>query len=209
MFALIGLCHPVRAASRDPQPTRGGPDTPLLEERLQRLTTTVELLEAALAEQERKLNLVIEELQRLREEVASASTRRPWAEDLRQLSDAIAEVDRKRAADNELVLKVLSELKTPAPAPAEPARPQGTKPGRAADSTEPSKNRPEQAEEKAIEYTMLKNETLSGVVSRFNADAKKQGYQPLTVAQVMEFNKIEDPRRIREGARIWLQVISK
>src|SRR5262245_6050688 len=86
-------------------------DPAVVSERLQRLSAAVESLEMALASQRRQIEALSAELQQMREEAANRDTQRPWAEDMKRLNEAIAEVDRKRVADGEQVLKVLNDLR--------------------------------------------------------------------------------------------------
>lgn len=205
---------------------------------MQRLNASVEAVEQASVSQKRQIEALGNEIQKLREEnareAASRATQRPWAddikrqsdelrrhsEDLKRLADAVAEVDRKRAADHEQVLKVLGEMRKAVAAIAE-APPARTAPTRSAPSPEARNGgdrsegdaKPAAAKEtppvKAVPYTVGKGESLSLIVDGFNQDAKKKGYQVLTIQQVMKFNKITDARRIREGMTLNLPLYPK
>jgi ABC-type transporter Mla subunit MlaD len=169
-------------------------DPAVVGERLQRLTSIVESMELTLASQKRQIDALQQEVQNLRDLVTEQNNRRDWASDLKKLADAISEVDRKRIADNEHVVKILGELRKAVSTPAEPAKPARSR------STEI-------ATDKALPYVFKRGDTLSGVLQSFNPDAEKKGYRPLTPQQVMDFNKIEDARRIPEGATIMLPLI--
>lgn len=213
-LALAGLISahtalPANAQSVDPA---------VVGERLQRLNVTVESLEATAASQKRQIDALASEILRLREEhsrelssLASRGAQRPWAEDikrhnddLKRLADAIQEVDRKRAADHEQSLKILGELRKAVTALAEAPPPKAAPRRERPDRTEkPDRTDPPAEPEtpvKAVPYTVGRGETLSLIVEGFNTDAKKKGYQPLTVQQVMKFNKVTDPRKIPVGA---------
>ncbi|MBL9134963.1 MAG: LysM peptidoglycan-binding domain-containing protein [Verrucomicrobiales bacterium] len=205
----------VRAQSVDPA---------VVGERLQRLTATVESLELTVASQRRQIDGLNSEIQRLREEAVNRGNQRPWGEDIKRLSDdvkrladAISEVDRKRINDSEQVVKVLNELRkqlavaaeAPKPAPRTDVEPRtSSSRGAAAREKDKDKDKEPQAE-KAVSYVFKKGDSLSEVVNGFNAEAKKEGYQTVTIDQVMKFNKIADARRIREGSTIQLPVIPK
>lgn len=197
-------------------------DPAVVGERIQRLSATVESLELTVASQRRQIDGLNAEIQRLREEAVNRGNQRPWgddvkrlSDDLKRLADAISEVDRKRITDSEQVVKVLNDLRkqlaaaaeAPKPAPKTEVEPR-TSPTRGSAARDKEKDKEVQAE-KAVSYVFKKGDSLSEVVNGFNAEAKKEGYQTVTIDQVMKFNKITDARRIREGATIQLPVIPK
>jgi len=193
-------------------------------ERIQRLTAAVESLELSLASQKRQIDALGNEVHKMRDEMSrqgdslrQSNSQRPWADDMKRLADAISEVDRKRAADGEQVVRVLNDLKravaasTEIPKPSKAAAGGRAAPGRGG-STEPAAEKggdkpAEKPPEKALEYVLERGQRLSEVVGSFNEEAKKQGYKTLTVSQVMKFNDIKDDKRIREGTKILLPVI--
>lgn len=211
-FLAAGMLAGIAATRLPAQPI----DPAVVGERIQRLTAAVESLELAMASQKRQIDALAGELVKIREEMGRQGDAmrqrdtRPWADDMKRLADAIAEVDRKRASDGEQVVRVLNELKKAvatgpdtsrsAKAPEPRATPGRTK---APEAEKPSEKPPD----RALEYVLERGQSLSEVVVSFNEEAKKQGYQPLTTAQVMKFNDIKDDRRIPVGARILLPVI--
>lgn len=222
---LESLALPATAQSIDPA---------VVGERLQRLNATVESLELTTASQRRQIEALGNELHRVREETSrelnSRGSQRPWADDikrhnddLKRLADAIAEVDRKRIADHEQVLKILGDLKksiaslaeTPPTRPSTPRAQSGGRDSRA----NSGRSRPERTETpdpadttpapKVIPYTIGKGETLGTILEAFNADAAKKGYQSVSLQQVMKFNKISNPNRVREGMVLNLPLYPK
>lgn len=179
-------------------------DVALLDERVARLAATVEALEVAFDSQKRQLAALTEQLQQLRAEAARSAGRNPSYDDLQKLADRLAEVDRKRVADNEQILKALEELrKLPVgTAPTRPASP------RAAER-EPERPAPALRAEQAIEHTVGRGQSISQIVAAFNADARRQGFKPLTVDEVMRFNGITDARRLREGQKLQLPLVKE
>jgi chromosome segregation ATPase len=176
----------------------------VLDERVQRLTATVEALEASLLNQKRQIAALTEEIQRLRDEAARAEARPagPSHEDLQRLADKLAEVDRKRMADNGQVLAALAELrKLPPPA----ASPRAARAREREPEIRPAL--PALNADQAVEYVVEKGQSLSQIVASFNAEAKKQGYKTLTVDDVMRFNAITDARRLREGQKLQLPLV--
>src|SRR4030095_9716612 len=92
-----------------------------------------------------------------------------------------------------------------------------TRLGRDSRGTGATTNRQEQADaspstahardavaDKEYTHVMGRGEVLSDVIRAFNTEAKAKGYQVLTSQQVMKYNNITDPRRIKEGAKILL-----
>lgn len=189
-------------------------DPAVVGERLQRLQVTVDSVEAASVSQKRQIDTLANQIQRLREEqtrdmaeLSAKSSQRPWAEDLRRqnedlkrLAAAIEEVDRKRVADHEQVLKVLADLRKAVAALAEAPAAKPTRRGTREDKAPDRQDPPADPAVKAIPYTVGRGETLSVIVEGFNVDARKKGYQTLSVQQVMQFNHITDARRIPVGA---------
>jgi hypothetical protein len=186
-------------------------------------------LELALASQKRQIDALGNEVHKMRDEMSrqgdtlrQSSSQRPWADDLKRLADAINEVDRKRAADGEQVVKVLTDLKRAVASSADIPKPSKSassgsrgSTGRGANSegagdkaSEKASDKPtEKPPEKALEYVIERGQSLSEVIVSFNEEAKRQGYKPLTVSQVMKFNDIKDDRRVPVGAKILLPVI--
>jgi uncharacterized protein (UPF0335 family) len=217
MAGLAVLLSPVAVTAQSVDPAVVG-------ERLQRLTATVESLELTVASQRRQIDGLNNELQRVREEAANRGNLRPWADDIKRLSedvkrlaDGLSDVDRKRVADSEQVVRVLNELKkqlaiaveTPKPAPKTEVEPRTSSNRGGGDAGKGREREKDTPPEKAVSYVFKKGDSLSEVVSSFNAEAKKEGYQVVTIDQVMKFNKIADARRIREGSTIQLPVIPK
>lgn len=186
-----GLMAPLRAQ-----------DVAVLDERVARLTATVEALEVAFDSQKRQLAALTEQLQQLRAELARSAGRNPSYDDLQKLADKVAEVDRKRVADNEQILKALEELrKLPAAAAARPAP--------RAPEREPDRAGPALRADQAIEHTVGRGQSISQIVAAFNTDARRQGFKPLTVDEVMRFNGITDARRLREGQKLQLPLVKE
>ena len=251
-FAVAALALPSTQAVAQPI------DPAVVGERLQRLSANVEAVELAQSSQKRQLENLGNDVHRLREEIsqtskdmASQNARRPWAEDtkrlsddikrhsedLKRLADAVSEVDRKRAADHEQVLKILADLRrainaaADAPAPPRSSTRSGTEPkasgsGAASakvkdkdkdkeaekpkEADKPKEREPapeEAAPDKYVEHTVANGQTLSLIVAGFNASAKKQGYKTLTPEQVAKFNKIKDASKVREGMKLKLPLV--
>ncbi|MFN0066113.1 MAG: hypothetical protein ACKVYV_00610 [Limisphaerales bacterium] len=182
-----------------------GQDAAVLDERVQRLNATVEALENAFANQKRQITALNEELQQLRADLArNAAPKGPTYDDLQKLTEKLAEVDRKRVADNEQILKALGELKKlPPMAPARPA------PRAAERDPDKEKEPPPLKADQAVEHIVGRGQALSQIVAAFNTDAKRQGFRTLTVDEVMRFNGITDARKLREGQKLNLPLVKE
>lgn len=238
MSVLPGLRPVLMAAavlslSAAPVPAASGIDPAVVGERLERLNAAVEAVEASQSTQRRQIDELGSSLHKIREDLLQQGGQRPWAddfkrhgddlrrqsEDLKRLAAAIEEVDRKRAADHKQVLEILADLRKAVAAAAEapPSRPQNRPaPDRTDDSgsgrgsgTRDKPPKPAEAPEKFTEYTVGPGESLSLVVRAFNEEAKKKGYQPVTVQQVMKFNRITDERRVPSGATLKIPLVTK
>ncbi len=185
-------------------------DPAVVGERLQRLNASVEALEQTLASQRRQIESLTAEVQRLRTEASDRKHQRPWVEDLKLVADAVNEVDRKRIADSEQVVKVLSELRKAISAAAEaPPKAVASRSSTNADAQESSRPTRDAVPEKSLPYVIRKGDRLSDIVVSFNAEARKQGYQPITIDQVVKFNKLQGPNKILEGMTLQLPIVTK
>ncbi|MCC6231435.1 MAG: LysM peptidoglycan-binding domain-containing protein [Verrucomicrobiales bacterium] len=198
--ALLLLASPLAAAE--------AVDPAVVGERLQRLNANIEALEQTVASQRRQIESLTAEVSRLRTDAADQKHLRPWAEDLKRVADAVNEVDRKRIADSEQVVKVLNELRKAMAAAAEAPRPSVSRPA-PAEPAESGKGGKDAVPEKALPYVVRKGDRLSDVVNSFNAEARKQGYQPITLDQVVKFNKLQGANKIFEGMTLQLPIVTK
>lgn len=218
--------------SLSPGPRAGAQsvDPAVVGERLQRLSVAVEAVEASQSSQRRQIEELGTSLHHLREETLNRGNQRPWAddlkrqnEDLKRLAAAIEDVDRKRIADHKQVLEILADLRkavaaaAEAPPPRTPSRPPadrsdetgaGSRGGKGG-GDKPDRTPKAEPADKYIEHVMEPGQSLSLVLKGFNEEAKKKGYQPLTVQQVMKYNKITDERRIPQGATLKLPLYPK
>src|SRR5262245_19270421 len=83
------------------------------EERYKRLNAAVDELIAAQAANQKKLSAITDELRTLSEEVrrsASAGANYASRDDLRTLAEKVAELDKQRQADKELILSEIKKV---------------------------------------------------------------------------------------------------
>src|SRR5580765_5412535 len=126
------------------------------DDRYQRLSASVQELQAANAGLQKKLSAVLEELQKVREEAARNGANYATHEDLNRLAEKLREVDQKREADNRRILDALEKL-AKTPIPAVPA-PNG-------ENEPPGKQKSEQRQtEKGYWYEIKREDRLSVIV---------------------------------------------
>jgi LysM repeat protein len=189
-------------------PAQDAPDAPVVaaaerEEReanTRRINTKVEQLEETLQSQQKRIAALVDQIHSLREELDRLKSRNESAatqESIRRLADKIEEVDKKRQADNELVLaqlktigKTLSKPITPREPIIPPAASRPDKVPPPADTAPP---------ENGYTYKIKDNDTLVRIVKDLNA----QGFK-VTQKQVMDANPKVNWSRLRVGQPIFI-----
>jgi len=164
------------------------------DDRYQRLSASVQELQAANAGLQKKLGALIEELQRVREEAARNGANYATHEDLNRLAEKLREVDQKREADNRRILDALEKLaKTPLPAV----------PAANGENGSSGKQKSEKAEQRQTEkgywYEIKREDKLSMIVQEY----RKKGVK-VTLQQVKDANPDVNPNRLLVGQKIWI-----
>ncbi|MEO8426431.1 MAG: LysM peptidoglycan-binding domain-containing protein [Verrucomicrobiota bacterium] len=164
------------------------------EDRYQRLSASIQELQAANAGLQRKLSALIEELQKVREEAARNGANYATREDLNRLAEKVREVDQKREADNRRILDALEKLaKTPIP-PVPAANGDGTS----------GKQKNEQGQtEKGYWHEVKRDDKLSLIVQEY----RKKGVK-VSLQQVKDANPDVNPNRLLVGHKIWIPDVS-
>lgn len=157
------------------------------EERLNQLNAKVEELQAALVLQQKRLADLAQELQNLREQQNRPGPAFATADDLKRLAEKIQELDRKREADKELILREIEKLAKTAAAP-----PRATRP--AAIETPPPVG-----DDKGFEYVIQPGDTLSLIVQAYREKNIK-----VTVKQILQANPGLDEKKLKVGQKIFI-----
>jgi hypothetical protein len=180
------------------------------EERHKQMRADIEALQASNQVLQKRLALLAEELQKLREE-NSRPTKFATQEDLKYLADKVKEVDKKREEDNEQILKTLTEVKKllkPQAAPpvnSKPHRTEKGEPGDRTDKTDPAeKSDNGQAQKSVVEkgywYVVQEKDRLDTIVKAYNDQGIK-----ITLKQVLDANPKLDPKKLIPGkTKIWI-----
>lgn len=162
-----------------------------IEERLNKLSAHIEDLLAAQAEQQKRIAALSREIESLREQINRPAAGYATVEDLRKLAEKLQEIDQKRVADNEKIVKELERLARLGAGPrAEPREVKPVEPKPAAGAT---------AGEKGYEYVIQSGDTLSGIV----AACREKGIK-VTVEQILKANPGLKERSLRPGQKIFI-----
>ncbi len=177
LLAVAVLCCGAHLCAQDPA----------VEERLNKLQGQVEDLFVAQREQREQITELARELSALSAGQANAQARFVTREELKLLADKIQELDRKREADKELILKEIEKLGKALAASTRPAS------NPTVDTTRIS------PDQKGYEYVVQSGDTLSAI-----AEAYRQKNIKVTVEEIVAANPGLDPRRLRVGQKIFI-----
>ena len=136
----------------------------------------------------KELDLLKSESRRTRAEILKNKSNNITQSDIDALAKTIREVDRKRSADKELILKEIrsiakSSIRNIA------APPQHTKP----------------VTQKGFDHTVQNGETISAIISAYNEQLKKDGVKKrITLNSVLKANPKLNPRSIQIGQNLFI-----
>jgi hypothetical protein len=168
-----------------------------LEANYKLVNSKVDRLEETVEAQQKAMGTVVAELHSLRQQVDGLKSRNESAatqESIKRLADKIEEVDRKRQADNELVL---AQLKTLAKALSKPIK--ETTPPPVTRNEKPPGSQGEVAPENLLAYKIKDGDTLVRIVT----DLRAQGFK-ITQKQVMDVNPSVNWGKLRIGQTVYI-----
>jgi nucleoid-associated protein YgaU len=116
-------------------------------------------------------------------------------EDLKKLADQVQEIDKKRQADRELILKEIEKLGKAAGSPAPSRKAPPAVSTTATENPGPSATNPQ----KGYEYIVQRNDTLSIIVKAY----RDQGIK-VTRDQIIKANPGLDPNKLFVGKKIFI-----
>ncbi len=166
------------------------------EDRYKRLNSAIEDLQTAHIAQQKKIAVVLDNMDSLREEQIKAAGRasaskediRRLSKDLQDLAKAIQEIDRKREEDKKLILDKIRDLANmPVPEVPKPV----VKPEPAAPVAKPV------TPQKWYEYEVKQGDTLTAIVEAYRHSGVK-----VTHEQVLKANPKLNPAKLRVGQKI-------
>ena len=166
------------------------------EERLNKLNGLVQDLVEDKANMKKQLDVLAKEVQALREQNSNASGAAN-AEDLKRLAEQVKEIDRKREADKDLILKEIDKLGKAIGAAArarQTATPPKTDSGSGASS----------GAEKGYEYVVQSGDTLSAIAAAY----KDQGVK-VTPDDILKANPGLKANSLTVGKKIFIPAPAK
>jgi len=167
------------------------------EERLNKLNGLVQDLVEDKANMKRQLDAMAKEISALREQGSSAASSAS-AEDLKRLADQVKEIDRKREADKDLILKEIEKL---GKAIGAAGRAQQTA---TQTKSESGSNRGGSPSEKGYEYVVQSGDTLSAIAAAY----KEQGVK-VSVDDILKSNPGLKATSLTVGKKIFIPAPAK
>jgi LysM repeat protein len=156
-----------------------------LEERVNKLHGYVQDLLAAQEAQRKQIEALTASIESLRERVGQAGANNPTQDDLRKIAEKVQEVDRKREADRELILKEIEALGK-SMAGARRQQPSNPTP-------------PARGNDKGYEHVVQSGETISAIAVAF----REQGIK-VTSDQIIAANPGLKPESLKPGQKIFI-----
>jgi nucleoid-associated protein YgaU len=173
-------------------------DDAAVEERLNKLSGQIEDLLAAAAKQDKRLSAMAKELESVREQAAKPSGNFASPEELRKLAEKLQEIDQKRVADNERIVKEIEKLgKAPSG---------GTVGGRKPPRTSPPVDDPPKGgstagggADKGFEYVIASGDSLSTIAQAYREKGVK-----VTSEQILKANPGLNEKSLKVGQTIFI-----
>jgi len=188
------------------------------EERERRMTAAMTRLEEANAVQQRRITDLNNDVAALRRQLVEFENRFKNSQlgvasqsDIRKVYDKMAEIEKNRQADNNLVkdqfveLKRLLEKQTPvvipAPAPVTHNEPRAT-------TTKPDEPEPQDFTGEFYPYKIKSGDRLMQVIAAYNAELKVQGKNkaPITLDMIKKANPKLNPNNLPVGREIKIPI---
>jgi LysM repeat protein len=157
----------------------------ILSDKVNHLTETQELIRKRQEDLRERLESLSGEIRRMKEDYARSGVNLVTAEQLKAVVEKLQEVDRKREADNQAILKNMSDL------------------ARLGASSIPDKASSKQpiveAPEGYWKYEVKSGDILSVIVRDYNVDLEAKGLERITADQVKAANPQLNRRSVQAG----------
>ncbi len=166
----------------------------ILSSKIETLIGTQELLLRRYNKIEQQIEALAREIQKVREESARSGASSASREELKTYVEKLADIERKRQEDKELIVKSIRDLAKAPPAP----RPE-------------PKPAPERVEAPATTTYKVKEsgETLGDIIKAYNAKFKEEGRGSIHLEMVLKENERLNPNVIRIGQTIRIPIPPK
>jgi hypothetical protein len=188
------------------------------EERDRRTSSRIEGLEQSNAVQQRRINELINEVTNLRRQITDLEIRFKNSErgavtgtDIKKIYDKMAEIERNRQADNNLIKDQFVELrKILDKPPVIIERPTPVQPPTNTREKQPKDNPPEDAPQEFTgeyyPYKVKSGDNLTKIISAYNAQLKDQGKAPITLDMVKKANPKINSNNLMVGREIKIPI---
>jgi LysM repeat protein len=180
------LCTALLAA-----PTISPAQDAATEERLNKLSAEIDVLTEAKDELNKKIDALDNQIRDLQTQVSKPTGNYASADDLKQLADAIKEVDKKRQADNDRVVQELQRLgKTLTSSPPSHRSPGTSTPPPIGDTSSP---------QDGFYYEIQDGNTLAEIAKAYRDKGIK-----ITVQQILDANPGLKANNMKVGQKIFI-----
>lgn len=167
------------------------------QQQIDKLSGQIQDLTATLGQQTKRLDAMEKEISDLREKINTPQVNDSASrEDLKKLADAVQEIDKKRQADRDLILKTLQhELgKTSGGAPTR-SKPDADVSKAADDATTAAPDVPQ----KGYYYTVQSGDTIAAIAKAYHDQGVK-----VTTGQILKANPKVDPAKLFVGQKVFI-----
>ncbi len=167
---------------------------------IDKLSGQIQDLLAAQEQQTKNIAAVTKDLSELRDKVntPAANPDTASAADLKSLAEKVQEIDKKRQADRELILKEIEQLGKVAGGSSAPVKPK-TKPVATSTTDDTATTATPTTPQKGYEYVVQKGDTLPAIAKAY----REQGVK-VTTAQIIKANPNVDPNKLFVGKKIFI-----
>src|SRR5262249_9462419 len=136
-----------------------------------------------------------EEIRALREELGKPKPDSVGRDELKKLAEQVRDIDEKRAADKELIMKELTKLaRVNSPVHVDAPPPKKT-------DSAPADSAPDNKEYEGYEYIVKSGDTIAAIARAYGDQGIK-----VTIDQILKhpLNKKVDPAKLRVGQKIFI-----
>ena len=207
VFAMVLLaCLPLSAQN---SPAAAAAAREEMEERWKQLQSDIQSLLATQQSQQRKINALFEEIKALREEKSKTDNRYASQEEVRHLTEKLAEVEKKRLADRDAIIDQIKQMGKLIGSSGGPSTPSShSPPVKPGPSSSPSSNtngsNSTPIPDKGYEHVVKARETLSAIITAYRENGVK-----VSLKQVLDANEGLQPGNLKVGQKIFIPDYSK
>jgi LysM repeat protein len=169
------------------------------QQQLDKLSGQIQDMLATQETQNQRLDAMEKEIGDLRDKLnqPAAAGDSASADDLKKLAEQVQEIDKKRQADNELILKQLEKLEKISGSSAGHKSSPAAAPATSADNPTPSASGPQ----KGYDYTIAAGDTISSIAKAYR-DSEK--HVKVTTSQILAANPGLDATKLYVGQTIFI-----